>query len=96
MLGASNYRWSEARSLGLLRHWHMRYAERLAARGRSLKAPLTDVRGSVDSVRYRAATVRERLMGSASKYRWSGERIPGLPRHRRMQDAEMLAEGGLA
>ena len=27
----------------------------------SQKRPLTDVRGSVDSVRYRTATVRERL-----------------------------------
>jgi IS5 family transposase len=38
----------------------------LEARGRSRKTPLTGVRGSVDSARYRAATVRERFLPRAA------------------------------
>lgn len=39
----------------------------LAACCRSPKAPLTDVRGSVDSVRNRAATVRKRALPPAAR-----------------------------
>jgi len=38
----------------------------LAARGNSPKTPLIYVRGSVDSVPYRAATVRERILPQAA------------------------------
>src|SRR5581483_5211940 len=38
-----------------------------AARGRSRKTPLPDVRGSVDSVRYRAAIASERPSPRATK-----------------------------
>jgi|SRR5271154_6204140 len=40
---------------------NVRRSSCLTACGRSPKTPLTDVRGSVDSVRCRTATVRERL-----------------------------------
>jgi len=47
--------------------YHLRCLRTLAARGRSQKAPLTCVRGSVDSVRYRAATARERVLPRAAR-----------------------------
>ena len=43
------------------------YEEDLAARGRSLERPLANARGSVDSIGYRAATVRERHLPRATR-----------------------------
>ena len=45
-------------------------AHALGARGRSDRTPLTDVRGSVESAGYRAATVRERFLPRAASARY--------------------------
>src|SRR5271156_1948468 len=44
-----------------------------AACGKSPSAPLTNVRGSVDSSRYRTATVREPVLPQAARWRRDAE-----------------------
>src|SRR6266508_273807 len=80
--------------MGLQGTFWPRYACRYSSSPwRNSRTPLTDVRGSVDSARYRAATVRERfhhgLLGTLGPITeaWVGRQV--LARHHRCDGAEV-------